>query len=151
MGTAGLSIGDVTDAKTDYDRACAVSEYAGVIRCGPGNVLVLGDEPMQSAFIDGGENQLAIARWVYSQSDRDAGEILQESMDGGLEIAGRISFEIEHGPMVMFDAAVSGIDLIQNHNSMSPCHGLYRITTERLERAMKYCFLVHRFLRKELM
>ena len=36
---------------SDDGRACGVADYLGVLACGPGECLVLGDEPMPTTFL----------------------------------------------------------------------------------------------------
>ena len=53
----------------DYERACLVEDYVGVLDVGGSQAIVLGDEPCQtSSFIDDTENVFLI-RWVYADND----------------------------------------------------------------------------------
>jgi hypothetical protein len=48
---------------TDHGRACGVDDYLGVLGCGPGECLVLGDEPMQTTILPAKDGGL-IVRWM---------------------------------------------------------------------------------------
>ncbi len=63
-GTGGSS---VNGGVTDYARACGVEGYLGLTRCGLGEALVLGDEPLQTA-IDATSHGIVLIRWVYCDS-----------------------------------------------------------------------------------
>jgi hypothetical protein len=47
---------------TDYGRACGVDDYLGVLGCGPGECLVLGDEPIGDAI---GVAKATARRWRW--------------------------------------------------------------------------------------
>src|SRR3954470_17851595 len=65
----------IRNARSDYARACDVLDYLGVIPCGVLDVLVLGDEPLPSAFgVAGGE--LVIVRWVACISAEQANDAI---------------------------------------------------------------------------
>src|SRR5689334_17973405 len=56
------------DPVTDYDRACDVDDYLGVLEVGPGRGLVLGDEPMRTAFVPSADGGILV-RWGYAPSE----------------------------------------------------------------------------------
>lgn len=149
MGIDGLSVSDVTNAKTDYDRACGVSEYVMDIPCASHRALVLDDEPMQSAFVNTEGCLPMVARWVYAGIDQDVREILRTSIDRVVEIAKPIAIEIYRDSLVMFDAALRGSNLRGEYAETSIRPGRYYVTTDKLERTKQYCFLIHRLLEKE--
>jgi hypothetical protein len=145
MGVKGLSsVGDAS-SKTDYSRACAIKDYVGVIPCGIGYVLVLGDEPLQSAFLLTEAKQIAIVRWMYAKPGEDVASVVT-SLCNTVEISKRVVFDIKEGMLVMFDSSFDGstktVDFMQTEIKI----GQYEITAERIEVKNKYSFLVHRFL-----
>ena len=149
MGTLGLSAGAVMGLITDYDRACATVDYIDVIPCGIGNVLVLGDEPLQSAFVLTEKGRLVIARWVYAQAAQDGNAILSRFLDDAYEISERVPFQIEEGTMVLFDSGQQGSGAMASHERSRGEAGLYHVTTEKLELKRVFSFLIHRFERDE--
>ena len=147
-GANGLSTGGVARLTTDYDRACATAEYLEVIRCGAANVLVLGDEPLQSAFVPT-DTGLFIARWTYLKSNQDVNLILPASIADASEISDRIAFQIEQGDLKLFDSALQGADVITDSTGAHIAPGLYSVTTEKLELKRIFSFLIHRFVKVE--
>src|SRR4051812_20544359 len=56
---------------SDYDRACAVQGYLGLMRVGPGEGLVLGDEPMQTAWWrSAGQDADTLIRWQWADDEQ---------------------------------------------------------------------------------
>jgi hypothetical protein len=144
MGTQGLSAVDSV-ARSDYERACATTEYLQSILCGKGEVLVLGDEPLQSAFLTEQVDQPVIARWVYAQSRQEAEAALAKNLAEAFEISPRIKFQVKDGIIVLFDSALPGSEATPAF-TYSIEAGRYEATTEKLEIKGRYSFLIHRFV-----
>jgi hypothetical protein len=55
---------------TDYDRACDVKDYVGVIRVGAGHGLVLGEEPFLTCWRPSADREGGIlVRWVCADNE----------------------------------------------------------------------------------
>src|SRR5688500_9199880 len=52
----------------DYDTACTVEDYLGVVARPWGNVLVLNDEPLSTAIV-AAPNELLLVRWVCAPDE----------------------------------------------------------------------------------
>ncbi|MFJ8431498.1 Imm21 family immunity protein [Kitasatospora sp. NPDC094019] len=93
--------GDAVD--DDYDRACAVEGFVGLLRIGSAEGLALGDEPASTAYPPG---RGVFVRWSAAESE--------EALLGRVNAATRAaSREPERtwrvpGPVVLFDAARTG-------------------------------------------
>lgn len=141
-GTNGSSIGD---ARTDYARACDVFDYLGVIPCGSLEVLVLGDEPLQSAFTVTGD-EVAIVRWVSCMSNERAAEVIDSLPSQLLVIGEAVQFSVHEPHLFLFDAALDKPSVVESHCvAVEP--GRYTVTTESHKRDQEFEFLVHRFKR----
>lgn len=139
-GTNASSIGDT---RTDYARACDVFEYLGVVPCDSSEALVLGDEPLQSAFtIAGGE--VAIVRWVACVSDERAAEVIASLPPQLPEIGEVVQISVRESQLFLFDAALDKPSAIEPH-SVAVKPGRYTVTTEIHKRDQEFEFLVHRF------
>ncbi|MGW5478473.1 Imm21 family immunity protein [Streptomyces sp. NPDC004008] len=105
----GSVLGDA-DGRDDYDRACEVEDWAGVITvgAGPATALVLADEPATTCFLP--EKRLFV-RWLAADSEAElfagAETVLADSStaweDAGLWVT--------DGPAVLMDSAEAGADL----------------------------------------
>ncbi|MER5639636.1 Imm21 family immunity protein [Kitasatospora sp. NPDC002227] len=96
-----------TGGPDDYDRACAVEEYAGVVGL-PGlsvSALVLGDMPSTTCYLS---ERRAFVRWLAADSDTGllaAAEAVLEDPAAPWEECG--VWETD-GPAVLLDSAMAG-------------------------------------------
>jgi hypothetical protein len=93
---------------TDYDRACDIKDYAGVLQVGPVRTLVLGDMPQTAAWWPlpvGG----ILVRWMWANSESEVVESLtaipEESWDEG-----RVTIDVGSQGLVVFDSACPGAE-----------------------------------------
>jgi hypothetical protein len=96
------------DSTSDYDRACGVGGYLGVLNVGTGSGLVLGDEPMQTAFLpsaDGG----TLIRWVYAENGKKVREAVCFA-PVSIWSTTQHRFTVRGARMLVFDAAYPGDD-----------------------------------------
>lgn len=140
-GTQGSSVGQL---ESDYDRACGQADYASAISCGQSQVLVLGDEPLQSAFIVY-PTGLVVIRWVSCISLESAEHAISLLPAKLPEIEEAIHFLLEEDRVEMFDAAWDGKDVVESL-SVSLSVGQFAITTELYKADGLFEFLVHRFI-----
>lgn len=113
----------------DYGRACAVSDYAGVIEVGGAPALVLGDDPAPTAFLP--EHSLFLRRLAADSEEAALGAVQR-----ALEAA--VWEETAHwdvpGPVVLFDSAYSAEDLDSTASlraDLAP--GRYRVESAYVE------------------
>lgn len=94
----------------DYERACAVAEtsgYLGLIAVGSGQGLVLGDEPMQTAWWPLSTLEGILVRWQCADSEAQVVEYLQRIAHQSWEPTG-IALTVASQPLYLFDSACSG-------------------------------------------
>ncbi|MEW2272131.1 hypothetical protein GTY41_22420 [Streptomyces sp. SID685] len=94
---------DSEELDTDYDRACEVSGYAGLLPVGDSAALVLGDEPAATSYLP---EHTAFVRWSAADSERD----LLAGVPAALETAvweQELRWQVP-GPVVLFDSAWPG-------------------------------------------
>ena len=94
---------DSEELDTDYDRACEVSGYAGLLPVGDSAALVLGDEPAATSYLP---EHTTFVRWSAADSERD----LLARVPAALETAvweQELRWEVP-GPVVLFDSAWPG-------------------------------------------
>ncbi|WP_086830229.1 Imm21 family immunity protein [Streptomyces sp. NRRL B-24572] len=105
----GSVLGDA-DGRDDYDRACEVEDWAGVITvgAGPANALVLADEPATTCFLP--EKRLFV-RWLAADQEAElfaGAEAVLADPTTAWEDAG---LWVTDGPAVLMDSAEAGADL----------------------------------------
>ena len=132
---------------SDYDTACGVDGYVGVIEKDRCPLLVLGDEPLQTgiASLDG---RPCLVRWVYAPS-LDAAEsslaaMMPVHLRGPLE---SVAFRVVSSPLILMDAGAPGENPGDNLElEMDP--GLYSVQVYDFTPAQDTKFLVHEFKRQ---
>ncbi|MEU0043964.1 immunity 21 family protein [Streptomyces werraensis] len=94
---------DGEEFASDYDRACEVDGFVGLLPVGDAAALVLGDEPAATAYLP---EHSVLVRWVAGHAEGD----LLASVPAAL--AGAQWQQDTHwqvpGPVVLFDAAWPG-------------------------------------------
>jgi hypothetical protein len=127
---------------TDYDRACDVDDFVGLIDVGPGKALVLGDEPLMTTWLplkDGG----VLVRWVCADDEEAllaaAHHIPNEDyQDSGL------SFTVGDSPLVLLAACESSEDTIYPRIEFEIPPGRYRILTSQYDADASTSLICHR-------
>ncbi len=140
----GIDESSVGQSSSDYDRACEVTEHLSVIPCDKSEVLVLGGEPAQSAFIHT-RCGVAIARWIRCSSAEAAASLLAAVPDGLPQIEEPKLFLLgEGGELVMLDSAFSLADSPRIETvELSPGH--YEVSSETFAKRGSFEFWIHRF------
>jgi hypothetical protein len=139
-GTEGSSIGS---EKSDYDRACQAFGYLSLAMCDSEEILILGDEPLQSAFIHSPQG-LLIVRWISCLSPTLATSALTELPTSLPNLQEPLRFKIDTN-LLMFDSAADGAkDLASVEVEAIP--GCVWVTTQKYESIEHFEFLIHRFL-----
>ncbi|HSI20135.1 MAG TPA: Imm21 family immunity protein [Verrucomicrobiae bacterium] len=141
----GRDASSIGASENDYIRACEQTDFLSKIPCADASVLVLGDEPMQSTFVER-NGQIVIVRWIACKSYEEADSAIAALPSSLSSIEDEISYSITGGSIFMFDSAaiLSEADLT---TSISCSSGLYKVTTERYIDKGTFDFLVHRFQR----
>jgi hypothetical protein len=94
---------DGDEISSDYDRACAVDGYAGLLPVGDTLALVLGDEPASTAYLP---EHRTFVRWYAAVSETELLDGVPAALDSAAwepEVEWRVP-----GPVVLFDAAWPG-------------------------------------------
>jgi hypothetical protein len=130
---------------TDYERACAVEDYLGLITVGPGHGLVLGDEPMSTAWwpfpkLQGG----ILVRWRWASEGASIIAALK-SIPDGVWAPGNITLSLPGGQALLFDAAEDAAT-IEASLSLTLAPGTYRVDTADYVPDPETALLLHRLV-----
>src|SRR5687767_15306764 len=73
----------------DYDRSCGIDDYLGLLDVGSGRALVLGEEPMPTAwqFLSGPAEGMLI-RWQWADDDESVVEAIADLSKASWEATG---------------------------------------------------------------
>lgn len=106
---SGVIAGDGI-ADDDYDRACAVDDWAGAIPVGGGGAqaLVLGDEPARTCYLPG---HRAFLRWLAADSEEGLIAAAERVLADPATAWDDCGTWVCDGPAVLMDSAVAGAEL----------------------------------------
>ncbi len=113
---------------TDYDRACGVEEYVGIVNVADGEGLVLGDLPSPTSCIPIDSKTFIITRLVWIDEKRQVENILREVSLEQHWIDTNIRISFNSGNLVLFDSASLGHKL-NDFLNIEVNSGDYKIST----------------------
>lgn len=135
----------VASQHSDYDRACAMSDYAGLVDVGGGSALVLGDLPLATAIFGKTHSELYVVRAVYMDPGTEimlfADYFDERFFRAPVEV---LSFEIRSDALAMFDSALPGSDQSKKVLTFSLSPGRYEIKTALVDPNEQTSLVVHR-------
>lgn len=133
--------------ESDYERACAVEDYIGVVAVAGTESIVLGDEPMATAWVPVSATEGIITRWVCGEDQARACEYLGHIEEGIWRSTG-VSLVVEGGPLYLFDAAWPGSDVtVFEYLTLSLDAGNYSFDTGTLYIGGMVELILHRLRR----
>jgi Immunity protein 21 len=152
LGIVGNGVSDrfVTPLASDYDRACAVSDYVGSVDLPRGKALILGDMPLETTVWRPQSALPLIIRAFYMEPGVNLQKLL--TAHSNLDFADpieSIDCEVESGHMVIFDSAVPWLQEGGPSLSLEIPSGNYQILTKVFELDSQTSVLIHKFERVE--
>jgi hypothetical protein len=139
----------INTALNDYDRACALSDYVGILELHQKHAIILGDMPLETTVLCLSSGLPLVVRAFYMDPGVDLPKLF--AAYGNLSFGDSIEsidFEIESGHMVIFDSAVPGGQEYDDSLSFEIASGQYRILTKAFELDSLTSVLIHKFERK---
>jgi len=132
---------------TDYDRACAVDDYLGLISVANGRGLVLGDEPMLTTWLpDAAYPDTAgiLVRWVYAETFDSVYRHLQ-FLSPDLWSPSGLSFDVPDNLLCLFDAALSADEVDNRYLPIHLVPHVYDLWTAIYQPDQHTSLILHRF------
>jgi hypothetical protein len=136
------------DELDDYERACKVNGYIGIISVGLGVGLVLGDAPLPTTWqpYQNGDGGLII-RWEYASDESSVIRSLSQLSNGSF-VAEGFNFEVFSGNLLLFDTAYSGEDLdcLEKEDILEVqlSKGIYNVETASYKPDVETSLILHR-------
>ncbi len=129
---------------SDYDRACRVGAYLGILESGMAPAVVLGDEPLQTCVATD-NHDIALVRWKWADHE----DAIKEAVKT-LDLRAAIPIETAHvtwttPTLVMFDAAGCFVPECAFHFTITPGH--YAVKTFVHSPKANLSLLIHAMLR----
>jgi hypothetical protein len=130
---------------TDYERACAISDYLGTIGVGPGHAVVLGEEPASTAWWHSSELDFSyLVRWVFAESEDEIIKALDTLSINSWE-RNDIEIKVAKEKLVLFDSAFPGYDIDTSISIQIPT-GTYIVETLHYTPNAETSLILHRFV-----
>ncbi len=129
---------------TDFERACSTREPIERIRVGSGMGLVLGDEPIATAWMPDAGGAGGVLVRLSSLADQGVAEqALRQGAKGGSPKGSRVVLSVR-APLVLFDAAHAGTDLPSHTLRITLPPAEYEVDTLTLQPDANTTLLLHR-------
>jgi Immunity protein 21 len=134
-------------SSTDYDRACASTEYVELISVGDGAGIVLGDEPFPTAWRPPAEGGWGFfVCWSCEDSEETVANRLDSIAESIFESTG-LAFEMSSDKGVLFDSACPGKQAHEDdHLEITLAAGTYEIQTGFIKNEGKIGLILHRLM-----
>jgi len=131
--------------ETDYDRACNIEGYLGLLPVGAEYGLVLNDEPMSTTWwLTETTGNIMLVRWVYAENAVAVTGAMKEPI-AVTWIATGIVFTATAGQVILFDSAYAG-EKIEESLPIPLTAGSYMVETAEYEPDAKTALVLHRFI-----
>lgn len=105
----------------DYERACGVDGYLGVLDVGENQALVIGDEPASTALLPTrAGDSLVIAKWTYGPDRPSVVAALRGVRLDRFSAAAEVEFTFRSSPQVFFDGGSPGHDVQEQLTARLP-------------------------------
>ena len=90
---------------SDYERACSIDGYLGVLDVQKDQALVLGDEPMRTSVKRLEQDEVMIIRWVWSSDETQVIESLPLALESADWVETDLTIKHSSERFVIFDSA----------------------------------------------
>lgn len=124
---------------SNYDLACSVDDYAGVVRWQSTEVLILGDEPLQTSARASAE-QLILIRWMYAPDEASILKCLDPGTWGAP--VETLRWIVRGGDYILFDSGAEGAS-VQDQIEFALEVGAYRVSTHVVKPLREVGAVIH--------
>jgi len=130
-------------AGDDYQRACDVDGYLGVVDVGDDQALVIGDEPASTALLPTrAADSLVIAKWTYGPDRASVVASLRGVRLDQFPAAPEVRFAFRSSPQLLFDSGSPG-DQVEEHLTARLPAGQYVASTLVFEPTRDISLVLH--------
>ena len=131
--------------ETHYESACAVADYLGLVPLQGGDAIVLGDEPLRTAWRPADAGGMLV-RWIASPAEDDVERALA-TLPEGLPWENVLDFHHAGGALMLFDAAVPGDELPPDHLRLDLPAGRWTVGLSAYHPSDDVALMLHRLSR----
>jgi hypothetical protein len=132
------------DFVTDYDFACEIDDYLGVIEVGPGYGLVLGGEPMSTAWLPFSDTKNGLLiRWMFAENENAVTNAVNDLQSVTWQKTG-IEIDFSGDRLILFDSACAGSQ-VGEKLEIKISEGRYSAETAHHQPNKETSLILHRF------
>jgi hypothetical protein len=137
---------DPSSPATDYDRACSIDDWLGVIPVGDGQALVLSGDDTSAAYFCMGTGKDYLLRWLYAPSETDLLDYFYNVCER-LEPEKEDEFQHSGGKIFLMDSVDAVGSWATPPSAFVMPRGRYRVLTSYSESEEVY-IIVHKLKRE---
>lgn len=146
LGVLGSSSA-VSDSRSDYEIACSVDDYVGLIFSNEAPVIVLDQEPLLTTWCSNGASEGIIVRCVWADDLQRAEAAFSRFDSLATWERSDVVADFPSGELVLFDSSASGRELDDKIEvKLEP--GRYMIETLSFDADSAIRLLLHRLSRR---
>lgn len=150
VGANSIAYGSDQTYANDYERACSVSDYLGKVALGDGYALVLGDMPLETVIWQMPYKLPSIVRVYYADPDVNVIKILESAQEIDFSCpVETVELDVRSTPMIVFDSAYPGKDVVTACLSFDLPPGMYSVLTKPFNPDDRTSLLLHTFVPRE--
>jgi len=131
------------ESLSDYERACSIDDYLGLLGVQKGVALVLGDEPMRTSVKRLEQDDVMIVRWVWSPNETQIIESLPLALESADWLETALTIKHSSETFVIFDSAEQFSE-VSNLLEFPFSPGLSRISTLEFKPNDSIFLVLHR-------
>ena len=136
---------DTTTSTTDYEIACSIKEYIGVIDTPKIKAIILGDMPLSTA-VWRSRGISFLVRAFYMENGADINAIMNNYIEYvDKNIIELTKIYIEFGDLIIFDSALSGQSKSFDSLNFPMAAGNYNVITCAYQPNKETSLLIHEF------
>jgi len=137
--------GDFSKPASDYDRACDINDYLGLLSVGTGFGLVLNDQPLRTCWFAISDSAGLLVRWDYADDENSVQDSLTKT-PGDIWQPTEFSLEVKSGELVLFDSSHQGMEAMEACEFLSILlqPGLYSVDSSEYRPDERTSLLLHR-------
>jgi hypothetical protein len=134
LGVYGLSSTEWGDKNyvNDYDRACSIENYVGLITSDSNPIMVIGDLPYDLSWFPDGDDRGLIVKWIGADSDEDVKEAISHLNHDKFEYF-PWEFIITDSDLVLFESSKKIDEVLDNRLNIKLLPGTYKVAFQNIE------------------
>jgi hypothetical protein len=134
-------------SSTDYDRACAATEYIELIPVGDGAGIILGDEPLPTTWRPPADRRWGcFVCWAWENAEESVAAAFARFAESDFQATGLI-FNMACDRGVLFDSACPGNDVHKDDFlEIDLAHGSYEVQTGFTKHDGRNGLILHRLV-----